>query len=295
MKPIIFPFFVIFFIIACSSETLNDLSLNEYQIVQEPLVSSVTTTQTLASTNANAYEGAATKSITDNDKAIETTSDQRLVELTLESINENEVKEIKDGVFQTVVTEMTESEENIISINFFTWINDKKGINLIDASYFNDDKMAHGKKIGEYYNDLWIDKESFFLSYHDLMLDIAFLETAENGQMYTSNISIGLSKEDLISALGSPIISDWYHGGTYYFYNDIGFILDDKEKVVSINMPGNRVKITLEEVPILLGEPTTIEYFEKENTIFYSYEVGQYTLSFESVSEDENIANIWLN
>ncbi len=290
MKQMILPIILSLFIFACNSETMDGFLLDD--LAGEQLVVTSVASKAIASADYKVKNVSLTTNINEDDRPQEAIQPHQNTSLSV--ILKNNAKEIKDGIFQSIVLETTEDGE-LISTNFYTWINDKSGVNIIDVTHYNDDKMAHGNKIGQYYYELWKEKNSFFLSYNDLLLEKDFLQKAENGYMYNSNISIGTTKDDLITILGPPTISDWYHGGTHYVYNDISFILDDSKKVVSISMPGNRIKTTLEEVPIILGAPTSVDHFEKYNAVFYSYELEQYTLSFEAVSENDKVVNIWLN
>lgn len=257
--------------------TFNETIINEqnHYTISKPLISSTTNGEHLQ---------------TNNDYLV--LIHEEVDELEFHSKTESHTKEIKTGVFQSVYTD-TDDDGEIVNIQFRTWLLDKSGKTLIDISSFNDNILAHGTSIGKNYYDLWIELPNFYLSYHDLNLNFDFLNMAKKGKMYTSNVTIGFSKEQLISKVGQPIISDWYHGGTYYFYNDIGFILDDN-KVAAINLPGNRINISLNEVPLILGEPTSKLYFEYDNLMFYTYELENYSLSFEAVNEEKKVENIWL-
>lgn len=211
-----------------------------------------------------------------------------------EIISSEHVKEVADGVFQTVIEEPLVNSIGT-SINFYTWSISDDQIKLLDKTMYNDVEQVYGYRIGEFYYQLWKEYPDFYLSFLNLELDSSFLTSAKIGEMVSCNIKLGTSLDELIETLGKPIVTDWYHGGSYYSYNDIAFILDEQMNVIAINMPGNRLKRTLNEVVTVFGAPSVTTIDELDNTLFYSYEIGNYTLSFEASSEEDLVRNIWLN
>ncbi|RXI98446.1 DUF4309 domain-containing protein [Anaerobacillus alkaliphilus] len=205
----------------------------------------------------------------------------------------DKVKEIKDGVFQGVLVEfLPHSLEP--SIEFYTWLRNDK-IELIDINKFNDEVTTYGFEMGRFYLDLWDRVDDFYVSYHDLELTEEFLVAGKLGKMYTSPITIGTSKDQVIALKGEPIVSDWYNGGILYSYNDIVYIFDENEVVKAVNMPGNRIKSILQEVPTMLGQPSSIHYSELDSILTYSYQLGNYALSFEADQETSSVTTIWLH
>lgn len=200
----------------------------------------------------------------------------------------NKVKQVADSTYQTVI-----EEEG--SISFYTWKEASDAeIKFIDIAIFNNQEQAHGLRIGKFYYQIWHEMEDFFLSYHDLELDLTFIHKANHGRIPTSAVNIGMSNEDVVSMLGEPVVIDWYHGGTYYHYNKLAFIFSDLLEVVAIKMPGNRISIRLKDVPTILGEPSEIIYDELDNTLFYSYKLDKFTLSFEAENKEKHVQNVWL-
>jgi len=59
-------------------------------------------------------------------------------------------------------------------------------------------------------------------------------------------------------------------------------------------MPGNRIKIDLHGVQKELGQPTSKQYSELDNTFVYLYELGEYTIAFEAHNENSNVITILL-
>ena len=202
------------------------------------------------------------------------------------------IKEIKSGVYQGVAKELTENQQ--LSINFYTWFEDNGEIDIIDVVKYNDILMNSGLEIGYFYLNLWKEIKAFYLSYHDMELTREFLEAGKKGFMIGSKVPIGSTKDELITELGIPIVEDWYYGGLLYAYNEISYILDDSLKIAAITMPGNRISISLKEVALILGQPDEIHFSELDNTVFYKYKLGQYSLSFEAYDENENVFEIWL-
>lgn len=200
----------------------------------------------------------------------------------------NKVKYLGDFTYQTVI------EEND-SISFYTW-EEANGteIKIIDIAVFNNQVLDHGLRIGKSYYQMWHEKEDFYLSYHDLDLNLTFIDEAKHGKIPTSAVNIGMNIEDVVSMLGEPVIKDWYHGGTYYHYNEQAFIFNDLFDVVAIKMPGNKISILLEDVTTILGEPSEIIFDELDNTLFYSYKLDKFTLSFEGKSKVKQVQNVWL-
>lgn len=206
----------------------------------------------------------------------------------LKLINSNKVKQVGDLTYQTVI----EEEDNI---SFYTW-KEVNGVEIefIDIAIFNNQELPNGLRIGKFYYQVWYEKEDFFFSYHDLEFDLTFIDEAKHGRIPTSAVNIGMSNEDVVSMLGEPIVIDWYHGGTYYHYNEQAFIFNDLFDVVAIKMPGNRISALLETVITILGEPSEVIFDELDNTLFYSYKLDNYTLSFETPSNAEQVRNVWL-
>ncbi|MCT8137482.1 DUF4309 domain-containing protein [Anaerobacillus sp. CMMVII] len=201
------------------------------------------------------------------------------------------VKEIKRGIYQGVIEELTETE---YSIQFFTWKKTVDSIELIDTSEFNDQMMNQGIENGQFYLGLWNEIDSFFLSYHDLPLSKEFLDAGMQGHLPTSQIKLGMSSEEVINFLGQPVVTDWYYGGILYSYNDMAYVLDDELNVIAINMPGNRIASLLKDVSKELGKPTSIQYSEIEDIVTYIYELGSFTISFEATQENSKVLAIWL-
>jgi hypothetical protein len=202
------------------------------------------------------------------------------------------VKEIKAGVFQGILEEF--NHESMYSIDFFTWAKNDNSIKIIDHTTFNDDRMTDGLESGFFYVQLWNEIDSFYLSYHDLQLTDDFLRKGKLGQLPSSPIAIGISKEQLVETIGQPVVTDWYNGGTLYSYNDIAYVLDRNEHVVAILMPGFRIKTILHDVPIQIGQPSDIQYSELANTISYLYKLEKYTIAFEANAENNEVLTILL-
>ncbi len=222
-----------------------------------------------------------------------TSGKQHEIALSEKMSSMEKVKEIKDGVYQGVLVEFTE-EGVEPSINFYTWKLTNDHENLLDVIKYNNKASNYGFEMGNFYLHLWEEVDDFFVSYHDVQLSNEFLEAGKLGYMYSSEIPIGASKAQLISIYGEPIVSDWYNGGILYSYNDLFYILDEKETVKAINMSGNRIKTILQDVSASLGPPSHIEYSELTNSYFYSYHLGDYLLLFEADDQTSMVLNIWL-
>ncbi|OIJ10594.1 hypothetical protein BKP37_18865 [Anaerobacillus alkalilacustris] len=219
----------------------------------------------------------------DNDENLITTSNNNYF------TQNNLLKEIKEGIFQTIITE--KQDNHVRGISFYTWIENEDEIIILDKVKFTDDVDL---QLGQFYSDIWHENNKFYLSYHDLDVTSSFITEALTGRMVTSPIIIGSSKNEVILKVGEPSMTDWYLGGTYYYYNDMAYLFDEASNVVAINMPGLRINVQISEVIEKLGAPTNKSYSEMENSYYYSYEAGPYLLSFEVFDKDKNITNIWL-
>ncbi|MFN7251624.1 MAG: hypothetical protein ACK4M9_12635 [Anaerobacillus sp.] len=202
------------------------------------------------------------------------------------------VKEIKAGVFQGIVEVL---DNNLMhSIDFYTWAKNSDSIQIIDHTAFNEHNKTDGLETGIFYFQLWNEIDSFYLSYNDLRLTAGFLNSGKLGQLPTSPITIGMSKEQLVETKGPPVVTDWYNGGTLYSYNDIAFIIDQNHNVVAISMPGFRINTILDDIPTQIGQPTDIQYSELANTVSYLYKLENYTIAFEADEESTEVLNILL-
>ncbi|QOY34000.1 DUF4309 domain-containing protein [Anaerobacillus isosaccharinicus] len=276
MKRLVTYFFLLF-LIGCGVTETNG---HEQKIMNEEAIETLHTEVTLISAEE-------LNDIPPVDYSLETQVEP--IYSRLESLKK--VKEIKNGVFQGVFEEVI---ENQICINFYTWVKENGSIEIIDHTAFNDVHMKHGLEAGHFYLNLWEDIDSFYLSYHDLQLSENFLEVGHLGQMPSSPITIGMSSHEVEASLGPPTVTDWYYGAIYYFYNDIAFLIGEDNRVVAIEMPGNRIKTELQDVQKELGEPTSIQYSELDDTIIYLYEIGEYTIAFEAYKENSNVITITL-
>jgi hypothetical protein len=202
------------------------------------------------------------------------------------------IKEIKAGVFQGIIEVL---DNNLMhSIDFYTWTKNSDLIQIIDHTAFNEHNKKDGLETGIFYFQLWNEIESFYLSYHDLRLSADFLNTGKLGQLPTSPITIGMSKEQLVETKGSPVVTDWYNGGILYSYNDIAYIIDQNHNVVAITIPGFRINTILDDIPTQIGQPTDIQYSELANTVSYLYKLENYTIAFEAAEENTEVLNILL-
>lgn len=276
MKRLVTYFFLLF-LIGCGVTETND---HEQKIMNEEAIETLHTEVTLISAEE-------LNDIPPVDYSLETEVEP--IYSRLESLKK--VKEIKKGVFQGV---FEEEIENQVSINFYTWVKENGSIEIIDYTAYNDVHMEHGLEAGHFYLNLWEAIDSFYLSYHDFQVSEKFLEVGHFGQMPSSPITIGMSSQEVEASLGSPTVTDWYYGAIYYFYNDIAFLLGEDNRVIAIEMPGNRIKIKLHDVQKELGEPASIQYSELDDTFVYLYELGKYTIAFEAHKENSNVITITL-
>lgn len=276
MKRLVTYFFLLF-LIGCGVTETND---HEQKIMNEEAIETLHTEVTLISAEE-------LNDIPPVDYSLETQVEP--IYSRLESLKK--VKEIRKGVFQGV---FEEEIENQVSINFYTWVKENGSIEIIDYTAFNDVHMEHGLEAGHFYLNLWEAIDSFYLSYHDLQLSEKFLEVGHLGQMPSSPITIGMSSQDVEANLGPPTVTDWYYGAIYYFYNDIAFLIGEDNRVIAIEMPGNRIKIKLHDVQKELGEPASIQYSELDDTFVYFYKLGKYTIAFEAYKENSNVITITL-
>lgn len=268
MKRIATVFFVLF-LVGCSLTDRNDLDVVE---LLQAEVTSIAANHLLGTTELST----------------KISSEQLLSKL--ERIDS--VKEIKADVFQGIVEVL--DNEPMHSIEFFTWAKNGDAIQIIDHTAFNDESLRDGLETGFFYLQLWNEIDSFYLSYHDLQLTDDFLKKGKLGQLPSSPISIGASKEQLIETIGQPVVTDWYNGGTLYSYNDIAYIIDENDHVVAILMPGFRINTILEAVPTQIGPSTEIQYSELANTISYLYRLEKYTIAFEANEENTEVLTILL-
>lgn len=206
----------------------------------------------------------------------------------------SELKKINENLYQSVSIEPIDHAFEK-SINFYTWQQlDNERMKLIDVTNFDNFSQIVGYEIGQFYLNIWEENEAFYVSYKNIDLSDSFLKSASNGKLEGSHISIGTSEKELLVELGNPVMIDWYYGGMYYVYGEIGFIIDDNSSVVAICLPGSRMKTTLEEVELKLGAPTTMTYDEATYLYTYSYDVGNYQLNFEGYEKNIDVMNIWL-
>ncbi len=274
------------FLIGCSAagiQYINEASLEKYQRAE---AAQPNTIQDIGGTVAEQNELI-------NSDMNEVTRDD--FKNTYNDINHGDdlpnFKKIVDDVYQTIEYNGKE-DPNDSSWIFKTWEFDQATSTfiVIDETVYNDQKMKYGYELGRYWYDLWKSADANYHPYHNLTLTEETLIKAAEGKLIGVKHPIGTNISTIKEERPPAMEHGFYEGSPYTFYpEDTYFYNEDDERVTAVAYKGDRLKIKLDEVETILGEPTYEGFNEMENEPYFLYEVEDYSLY---ISGDKNTQSV---
>lgn len=199
-------------------------------------------------------------------------------------IHGSDVKIINETIFQTIYIATDQSKWG-----FQTWQLkvENAELQLIEDTQYSTSDSPLRSQMGRYYLRKWKENEDFFFNYQDDPFSISMIDPFVQ--------TLGIRKQELIDIVGSPSLVESISGGEFYIYNDHAYIIDTlSQEIQAVVIPGSRINMKINSVTTLLGQPDDINLNEQYGSYFYTYQSGDYSLSFETSVTDETILNVWI-
>ncbi|ARK31192.1 DUF4309 domain-containing protein [Halalkalibacter krulwichiae] len=126
-------------------------------------------------------------------------------------------------------------------------------------------------------------------------LSFSWIEKGYDGVFIPTNTKLGETEEDIRESFGVPITTGSYEGGIFLEYSQATFFINpETKKSVAIASDISDERITFKDLKRLLGTPDSIDYNEMDDFWMYVYDLDEYELVFESVSEQSELSFVWL-
>lgn len=205
------------------------------------------------------------------------------INLQLSSILGTDIKVINQKYLQTV--EMKQNKEWI----FTTWEYDQEGKKLhpIDESILAGDDEGRG----EYWYQLWTEKQEFYFPFQNLELTSDFVEKAKLGIPLGSPFPIGTNIANIKKSEPYFMEEGFMDGSPYLMYPEISYFYEQSTGIVSaVSIPGERVKTNLNEIKRLFGVPERESNNPNgEGLVVYNADKYAVEIAFHANGEVQNI------
>ncbi|MFT8319689.1 MAG: DUF4309 domain-containing protein [Bacillus sp. (in: firmicutes)] len=182
------------------------------------------------------------------------------------SIYKNRIKNIEQNYLQTV----TERDKKVFEIT--TWILNAKEMNLemLDNTIVQDNRAIEN----------WVEKEAYY-PFKNLSIGSSVMSKAKEGMLIGSQYPIGTTSNEIKKSNENYIQKEVDKDTIALIFPEVTYHYDkNNELVTAIEIPGTRLKETMDNVREALGEPDLIVN-KKDKGAIATYHAGKYELKMD--------------